>query len=87
MQQRRAELVLARLGILLDEADVRQRPQDSVYGPLGQPELARQLDHAEAPAGTGELPQDGGGTFDRLNPSRHTRRTVSESSSVLPDRV
>ena len=65
------ELVLARLGVLLDEADVQQRAQDAVDGALGQPELARQLGHAEPPRAAGQQPEDRGGALDRLDGPRH----------------
>jgi hypothetical protein len=48
VQQRRPELVLARLAILLYEADELKRAQDPVNGPLRKAQLTGQLGHSEA---------------------------------------
>ena len=87
MQQRRAELVLARVAVLLDEADMGERAQDPVHGALGQAQFARQLDHAEAPVAPGELPQDRGRAFDGLDARSHRPGNVSERGSASPNSV
>ena len=48
VQQRGAELVLARVAVLFDEPDLSQRLQDPEYGPLREAELTGQLGHAES---------------------------------------
>ena len=74
VQQRGAELILARLRILLDEPDVAQGPQDPVDCGLRKPELAGDLDHADAARTPGQQPQNRGSTLDRLDPPRHVLR-------------
>ena len=73
MQQRGPELVLAAVRVLLDEAHVLERAQQSVDGPLGEPELAGQVDDAHPAGPPREQPQDGGGPLDRLNVPGHAR--------------
>src|SRR5438045_299593 len=71
VQQGATKLVLARVAVLLDEADVLQRPQDPVNGALWQPELPSQLDHPESARAPGQQPQNGGGALDGLDRSGH----------------
>ena len=67
LQQRRPQLVLAAVGVLLDEALLLERPQQPVHGALGEPQPVAQLGHAEPARAAGEGPQDGGRTLDRLD--------------------
>jgi hypothetical protein len=67
VQQRRAELVLAGLLVLLDEAHVLQRAQQTVHRPLRQAELPGEVDDAESARAPGEEPQDRCGALDRLD--------------------
>src|ERR1019366_2299672 len=71
MQQRRPQLVLAALGVLLDEADDLERAQQAMHGSLRQPHLAGDV-HDSQPAGTArQQPQNRRGALDRLNVARH----------------
>ncbi len=71
VQQRGADPVLPGLGVLLDEALVHQRAQQSVHGALREPELPGDLDHAQLAAAAREQAQDRGCAFDRLDVSGH----------------
>jgi len=86
VQQRRAELVLARLLVLLDESDRRERAQDSVHRRLRQVELTGQLDHAQPPIASRQQPEDRGSTLDRLN-SGGQRKKLSRTRPALPNSV
>ena len=83
VQQRRPELILAGLGVLLDEADVLQRPQESVDRALGQAQLAREVDDTEPTGPAGEQTQDRCRTLDGLDPSWHRGHvTVGSGTST-----
>jgi hypothetical protein len=58
VQKRSAQLVLAGLRVLFDEADVLQCPQKPVHGSLRKTELARQVDDTEATGSPREQSQD-----------------------------
>ena len=83
VQERRAELVLAALGVLLDEAHGGERLQDPVHGRLRQPHLARDLDDAEAAVASGQEPEDRRGAFDRLDSCRPRNRAVNRRRDQL----
>ena len=68
VQQRRAELVLPRLAVLLDEPDQLQRAQDSVDGSLGEPQFAGKLSHRQPARAPRKQPQDRGRALDGLDP-------------------
>ncbi|HSS58328.1 MAG TPA: hypothetical protein VLK59_09980 [Solirubrobacteraceae bacterium] len=67
VQQRGAELVFAGLLVLLHEADVLERTQQTVHRSLRQAELSRQVDDAQPACAPGQQAQDRGGTLDRLD--------------------
>ncbi len=67
MQERGPELVLARLVVLLDEADRRKRLQDAVHCPLRQPELTGELGDPETAVATRQEAQDRRSSLDRLD--------------------
>ena len=76
LEQRGAELVLARLRVLLDEALVLQRLQEAVDGALREAEAVGDLRHAEPPRSAGEGAQDRRRALDRLD------RHLSSSSPL-----
>jgi len=73
VQQRGAELVLAGVGVLLDEADVLQRAQQAVDRALRQPQLSGKVDDAQAARPARQQPQDRRGALDRLDRARGPR--------------
>ena len=73
VQQRRAELVLARVAVLLDEPDALQRAQDPVRGALGQLQRLGDLADAQPSRAARQQPQDRGGALDGLDRTRHVR--------------
>ena len=58
LEQRGAELVLAALGLLLDEAFLLERLEQPVHRALGEPEALRQLGHAEPARAAAQRLQD-----------------------------
>ena len=67
VQQPRAELVLVRVAVLLDEAVRRERLQQAVHGRPREPELVGELAHAEPPRTAPERLQDARRAVDRLD--------------------
>ena len=82
-KQRAAQLVLAAVGILLDEALLLKRPQKPVHGALREPQPVAQLGHPEPARAAGEGAQDGGGTLDRLDCHATSLIVVVEPRSTL----
>src|ERR1700759_5601745 len=91
VQQGSPELVLARLGILLDEPDVLEGAQQSMPGALGKAELAGEIDDTEPARAPRKQPQDRCGALDGLNVARHLsslpRGSYSASAATLTNRV
>ena len=67
MQQARAELVLLRIAVLLDEPVRLQRLQQSVDRRPGDVETLRQFAHAQSSRAAGERAKDARGAVDGLD--------------------
>jgi hypothetical protein len=67
VQQARAELVLVRVAVLLDEAVRRERLQQPVHSRPREAELVGELAHAEPPRAAGQRLEDPRGAIDRLD--------------------
>src|SRR5439155_15016519 len=86
LQQPGAELVLARVAVLLDEAVRLQRLQEPVHRRHRELEALRELGHAEAPWTAGERLENARGAVDRLDSPapcrtcciRHCRMTFDQ---------
>ena len=83
MQERGAELVLARLRVLLDEADRRSVCRMPCTVALRQPQLTGELDDAEPAVAARQQPEDRRGALDRLDRAgngRNRRRTLDRTA-------
>ena len=79
LQQRGAELVLAGVAVLLDEAVRLQRLQQPVDGGRGEPEAVGELGHAEPPGPARERLEDARGAVDGLDRAPRPPRIVMSS--------
>jgi len=82
VQQGRAELVLPRLGVLLDEPDVHERPQDPVHGRLRQAQLTGEIGDSQSRRAAREQPQDCGRTLDGLDRLWHRFAVLNRADSL-----
>jgi hypothetical protein len=67
LEQRRAELVLARLGILLDQPLGLERAQEPVGRPLGQAEPLGEVGHPQPALAAGQRAKDRRRSLDGLD--------------------